>query len=265
MLEAVPRGRRRAGLGPAARLARPAHPLRRRAGAMSRCPPTEPLPERYVDTAPFDPQDVERLTPEQERFYTASQWRLMWWKFRRHRLAVVSAGILLLFYCSTLVERDHRPLRPAHPQRRAHPRPAAAASTCSTRAASSARSSTAEADARHGDAEARLQPRTPSKVQPLRFFCQRRPLQVLGPARGQLPPRLPGRGRHAVPDRHRPARPRRVLAHPPRRPHLAHRRPARHRRELRAGHRARRHLGLLRRLDRQRDPAPDRDHPLASR
>lgn len=63
----------------------------------------EPLEDRYVDPAPFDPYDVERLTPEQERFYTASQWRLMWWKFTRHRLAVVSGAVLLLLYLSTLV------------------------------------------------------------------------------------------------------------------------------------------------------------------
>ena len=56
---------------------------------MSPRPVLEPLPPRYVDTAPFDPYDVEQLTPEQERFYTASQWRLMWWKFQRHHLAVV--------------------------------------------------------------------------------------------------------------------------------------------------------------------------------
>ena len=41
---------------------------------------------------PFDPvEDERRLTPEQERFYMASQWRLMWWKFRRHPIAVASA------------------------------------------------------------------------------------------------------------------------------------------------------------------------------
>lgn len=62
-----------------------------------------PLPPRYVDDAPFDPHDVERLTPEQERFYTASQWKLMWWRFRRHKLAVVSGVVLLVLYASTLV------------------------------------------------------------------------------------------------------------------------------------------------------------------
>ena len=49
----------------------------------------------WADTDPWDPYDVDRLTPELERFYLASQWTLMWWKFRRHRLAVFS-GILLL-------------------------------------------------------------------------------------------------------------------------------------------------------------------------
>ncbi|MEP7207244.1 MAG: ABC transporter permease [Casimicrobiaceae bacterium] len=59
--------------------------------------------EHFVSTAPFDPGTAVRLTPEQERFYMASQWTLMWWKFKRHRVAVVSGVILLLMYASTLV------------------------------------------------------------------------------------------------------------------------------------------------------------------
>ncbi|HET9351137.1 MAG TPA: ABC transporter permease, partial [Burkholderiales bacterium] len=57
----------------------------------------------YVSTEPFEPQAAETLTPEQERFYRASQWQIMWWKFRRHRIAVVAGLILLAFYASTLV------------------------------------------------------------------------------------------------------------------------------------------------------------------
>jgi peptide/nickel transport system permease protein len=64
---------------------------------------TRPAAEHYVDPAPFDPHAAERITPEQERFYTASQWRLIWWRFRRHQLAVVSAVFLLLSYGSTLI------------------------------------------------------------------------------------------------------------------------------------------------------------------
>ena len=34
----------------------------------------------------------------EERFFIASQWSLMWWKFRRHRLAIVSGAALLVLY-----------------------------------------------------------------------------------------------------------------------------------------------------------------------
>ncbi len=33
-----------------------------------------------------------------ERIYIASQWRLMWWRFRRHKVALVAAVVLALFY-----------------------------------------------------------------------------------------------------------------------------------------------------------------------
>jgi peptide/nickel transport system permease protein len=66
--------------------------------------PAAPLPApgaplgHYVSDAPFDPFSVEKMTPEQERVFRASQLRLTWWKFKRHRLAVVSAIFLLLLY-----------------------------------------------------------------------------------------------------------------------------------------------------------------------
>jgi peptide/nickel transport system permease protein len=59
--------------------------------------------EHYVSEAPFEPYASETLTPAQERFYRASQWRIMWWKFKRHRVAVIAAAILLAFYASILV------------------------------------------------------------------------------------------------------------------------------------------------------------------
>ena len=34
----------------------------------------------------------------EEREYIASQWKLVWWRFRRHRLAMVSTTIVLLLY-----------------------------------------------------------------------------------------------------------------------------------------------------------------------
>ena len=59
--------------------------------------------EHYVSREPFEPYEAESLTPAQEKFYRASQWRIMWWKFRRHRVALAAGVILLLFYASTLV------------------------------------------------------------------------------------------------------------------------------------------------------------------
>jgi peptide/nickel transport system permease protein len=45
------------------------------------------------------PGSVERvLTPDQERYYFASQWRLIWWRLRKHRLAMLSLWFLLGLY-----------------------------------------------------------------------------------------------------------------------------------------------------------------------
>ena len=57
----------------------------------------------FVSQAPFNPMQVDELTPEQEKFYMASQWKMMWWRLRKHRLAVWSGAILFLLYASILV------------------------------------------------------------------------------------------------------------------------------------------------------------------
>lgn len=54
----------------------------------------------FVDDRPFDPQQTEHLSEAHERLYLASQYRLMWWSFKRHRVAVVCALFLLLMYVS---------------------------------------------------------------------------------------------------------------------------------------------------------------------
>lgn len=38
------------------------------------------------------------LREEGERVFVASQWQLMWWRFRKHKMALLSAGILALLY-----------------------------------------------------------------------------------------------------------------------------------------------------------------------
>ena len=57
----------------------------------------------FVSQAPFNPMQVDELTPEQEKFYMASQWKMMWWRLRKHRLAVWSGAILFVLYASILV------------------------------------------------------------------------------------------------------------------------------------------------------------------
>jgi peptide/nickel transport system permease protein len=59
--------------------------------------------EHFVSREPFDPYRIAAMTPEQERFYLASQWRMMWWRLKRHRLAVISGAILAVFYFSILI------------------------------------------------------------------------------------------------------------------------------------------------------------------
>lgn len=55
-------------------------------------------PRHFVDTRPFDPGATEPGGGEAEEFYRASSWRLTWWKFKRHRVAVAAAFVLLAFY-----------------------------------------------------------------------------------------------------------------------------------------------------------------------
>ncbi|MDX0434338.1 ABC transporter permease subunit [Sinorhizobium medicae] len=64
--------------------------------------PGEPLPH-YVSTAPFDPYSVEVMTEEQVRVNQASQLRLMWWKFKRHKIALASGIFLAALYGMILI------------------------------------------------------------------------------------------------------------------------------------------------------------------
>jgi peptide/nickel transport system permease protein len=64
--------------------------------------PGAPL-QHYVSTAPFDPMSIEEMTKEQSKVFQASQLRLMWWKFRKHRLAVISGLFLAALYFVILI------------------------------------------------------------------------------------------------------------------------------------------------------------------
>ncbi len=59
--------------------------------------PGAPL-EHYVSNAAFDPDQFEAMSAGQQRYYMASQKKLMWWKFKKHKLALASGIFLLLAY-----------------------------------------------------------------------------------------------------------------------------------------------------------------------
>ena len=53
------------------------------------------IPE--TSPVPGLPKQV-KAPADEEKLYTASQWQLMWWRFIRHRLAVISTVIVILLY-----------------------------------------------------------------------------------------------------------------------------------------------------------------------
>ena len=61
--------------------------------------PGAPL-QHYVSEWPFDPNESEGRV---DRMAEATQIQLMWWQFRRHRVAVISMVFLVLIYASTLI------------------------------------------------------------------------------------------------------------------------------------------------------------------
>jgi hypothetical protein len=46
------------------------------------------------------------------RLFVASQWQLMWWRFRRHKLAMVSAAVTVLIYLVALFPEFLAPFPP---------------------------------------------------------------------------------------------------------------------------------------------------------
>ena len=63
---------------------------------------TDKIPH-LVSKAAFDVAAVIPLTPEQERYFMASGWRMMWWRFKRHKLALVAGWVILLSYLSIFI------------------------------------------------------------------------------------------------------------------------------------------------------------------
>ncbi len=73
-----------------------------------------PPPPHWVDPEPFEIYRSPPLTPQQERFYTASQWRLMWWRFKRHKLALAALWFLAFCYFIVVFAEMVAPYDPHH-------------------------------------------------------------------------------------------------------------------------------------------------------
>jgi peptide/nickel transport system permease protein len=46
----------------------------------------------------FSFEEEEIVTGKEEKIYVASYWQLMWWRFRKHKMAMVSAVVVALLY-----------------------------------------------------------------------------------------------------------------------------------------------------------------------
>jgi peptide/nickel transport system permease protein len=56
-----------------------------------------------------------QLPEVEERIYVASQWRLMWWRFRKHKLAIASVIVLVVMYTAALFCEFVAPANPYAP------------------------------------------------------------------------------------------------------------------------------------------------------
>lgn len=55
-----------------------------------------------ADAEKFAFEEDEIIGGEEEKIYVASYWKLMWWKFRRHKMAMISAAVVLLLYFTAI-------------------------------------------------------------------------------------------------------------------------------------------------------------------
>ena len=55
---------------------------------------------------------ASRPAAEEPHIYVASQWQLIWWKFRKHKLALISAGVVALIYLIAVLVEPIAPYMP---------------------------------------------------------------------------------------------------------------------------------------------------------
>lgn len=67
------------------------------------------MPEHssLTDSARF-----ETVSVEEQKLFVASQWQLIWWRFRKHKMALYSSFVLLFLYSIALVPEFYGPYNP---------------------------------------------------------------------------------------------------------------------------------------------------------
>ena len=112
------------------------------------------LPHTVSET-PFDPDAIYKYTDAQKALFEASQLRLMWWKFRRHKPALISGIFLGLLYLSILISEFLAPYNlEARNSAKIYAPPQEF--TCSTMANSGLLRVRFRLQAEHGEFEARI-------------------------------------------------------------------------------------------------------------
>ena len=56
--------------------------------------------------------NLEEEKPGEERVYVAPPWLLMWWKFRKHKMAVISGVLIIFLYSVALFCEFFAPYNP---------------------------------------------------------------------------------------------------------------------------------------------------------
>ena len=72
---------------------------------------TEP-PQPQVHEEEEALQRATDLGEKEAEIYVASQWKLVWWRFRKHRLAVVGTVVVILIYLIALFAEFVAPFTP---------------------------------------------------------------------------------------------------------------------------------------------------------
>ena len=197
--------------------------------------------------------DTATETSAEERYFIASQRQLMWRKFKKHRVAVISGIILVLAYLAAFGYEFCAPYGPADPARGVCERAADAHPPDRPRRPPARPIRVrAHRQGKHGNLPARVR-RGHRGDASVALVHARRGVPLLGQRRRQPPPVRRRRGAH-LPARHRRPGPRRVLARHGRQPHQPDHRPVRRVDQLRARLHPGRCVRLLRRPARPADP-----------